>query len=286
MAKTLNDILKELDSLPTPNFVVAKVLELVGQPDVSASQLTEVIEKDPNLTVRIMKLANSAYYGLPQRITTLSHAVMILGFKTVRNLVASIYTYDTFFSGKSEMGGISPDRMWQHLVGTAIATEQISDSVGFINKEEAFLVGMLHDLGKMVLAKLFPKYTEAIIKLASAKSMTYYTAEAALEIPDHVSIVSYLMDRWKFPQNIQIPIRYHHTPSDMQEELFRDLTYIVHAADVMANTLDSKLSGNYAIPVINKDVWLYLRLNGTSFLETVKRTREMIKKAVEFFNMK
>ncbi len=286
MPKTLNDILKELDSLPTPNFVVAKVLELVGQPDVSASQLTEVIEKDPNLTVRIMKLSNSAYYGLPQKITTLSHAVMILGFKTVRNLVASIYTYDTFFSSKAETGGISPDKMWQHLIGTAIATEQISDSVGFINKEEAFLVGMLHDLGKMVLAKLFPNYTEAIVKLASTKSMTYRRAEEALELPDHVSIAGYLMEKWKFPQNIRTPIDYHHNPSDMHEELFRDLTYITHAADVMANTLDSKLSGNYAIPVINKDVWFYLKLNGSSFLETAKTTREMIKKAVEFFNMK
>ena len=285
MAKTLNDVLGELDSLPTPSFVVTKVLKLVSQPEVSASELTEVIEKDPNLTVRVMRLANSAYYGLPQKITTLSHAIMILGFKTVRNLVTSIYMHDAFFSSKLKTESFSVDKLWWHLIATAIATEQISDEVGFINKEEPFLVGIIHDLGKIVVARLFPSYTDAIIKLASMESITYLESERKLGLIDHVSIIRYLLEKWEFPHEIQTAVDFHHDPEKVNEETLRDIVYISHAADVVANVLDSKASGNYKLPIMNKRVWSYLELNGTSFLEIAKETREMTRRATEFFNI-
>ncbi len=285
MAKTLNDVLGELDSLPTPSFVVTKVLKLVSQPEVSASELTEVIEKDPNLTVRVMRLANSAYYGLPQKITTLSHAIMILGFKTVRNLVTSIYMHDAFFSSKLKTESFSVDKLWWHLIATAIATEQISDEVGFINKEEPFLVGIIHDLGKIVVARLFPSYTDAIIKLASMESITYLESERKLGLLDHVSIIRYLLEKWEFPHEIQTAVDFHHDPEKVNEETLRDIVYISHAADVVANVLDPKASGNYKLPIMNKRVWSYLELNGTSFLEIAKETREMTRRATDFFNI-
>ncbi len=285
MAKSLNDILEKLDSIPTPSFVVSKVMELVSQPGVSASELTEVIEKDPNLTVRVMKLANSAYYGLPQKISTLSHAVMILGFKTVRNLVASVYMHDAFFTSKLKTKAVSMDKVWWHLVTTAIATENISNAVGYINKEETFLVGMIHDLGKIIIAQLFPSYVDAIIQLASASSVTYWQSENKLGVPDHVSVINHLMEKWKFPREIRMAVSFHHDPERVEEENLKDITYISHAADIVANVLDPTASGNYAIPIMNKTVWAYLKLNGSLLLEITKDTREMTKKATDFFNM-
>ena len=285
MAKTLDEILEELDSIPTPNFVVSKVMELVSQPNVSASELTDVIEKDPNLTVRVMKLANSAYYGLPQKIATLSHAVMILGFKTVRNLVTSIYMHDAFFSSKLGTDKISADKIWWHLMATAMATESISNVVGYINKEETFLVGMIHDLGKMVMAKLFPSYTDAIIELSSKASMTYFSAEQKLELPDHVSIVKHLIEKWGFPQEIKTAVAFHHEPEKVEDENLKDITYISHAADVVANILDPHAAGNYALPMINKEVWAYLKLDGPTFLSITREVRGTTKKAAEFFNL-
>ncbi len=285
MAKTLNDILEKLDSIPTPSFVVSKVMELVSQPGVSASELTEVIEKDPNLTVRVMKLANSAYYGLPQKISTLSHAVMILGFKTVRNLVTSVYMHDAFFTSNLKTKAVRMDKLWWHLVTTAIATENISNAVGYINKEETFLVGMVHDLGKIIIAQLFPSYVDAIIQLASASSITYWQSENKLGIPDHVSVIDHLMEKWKFPREIRTAVSFHHDPEGVEEENLKDITYISHAADIVANVLDPTASGNYAIPIMNKTVWAYLKLNGSLLLEITKDTREMTKKATDFFNM-
>ena len=285
MAKTLNDILEKLDSIPTPSFVVSKVMELVSQPGVSASELTKVIEKDPNLTVRVMKLANSAYYGLPQKVSTLSHAVMILGFKTVRNLVTSIYMHDAFFTSKLKTEAVSMDKLWWHLVATAIATESVSDAVGYINKEEAFLVGMLHDIGKIVMARLFPSYVDAIIQLASASSITYLQSENKLGIPDHVSVIDHLIENWGFPHEIRAAVKFHHEPERVEEENLKDITYVSHAADIVANVLDPTASGNYAIPIMNKTVWAYLKLNGSLLLEVTKNTREMTKKATDFFNM-
>ncbi len=285
MPNSLDDILKEIDSIPVPNFVVNKVLDLVNRPEISASDLTEIIEKDPNLTIRVMKLANSAYYGLPQKITNLSHAIMILGFKTLRNLVMSIYMHDAFFSSKLETKTTTSEELWWHLVATAVATEYVSNSVGYINKEEAFLAGMLHDLGKVVLAKLFPNYVDALMTLASKKSITYIEAEKEMEFPDHVFVVKYLLDKWKFPQIIQIPVAFHHDPGSVQEESFKDITYIVHTSDIIASILNQKAAGNYALPVVQKEVWIYLKFNGMSFLDMIKSTRESMKKSENFFKI-
>jgi putative nucleotidyltransferase with HDIG domain len=285
MTNSLADVLKEIDGIPVPNFVVTKVLELVNKPDVSALDLTELIEKDPNLTVRIMKLANSSYYGLPQKITNLSHAIMILGFKTLRNLVVSVYTHDAFFSSKLETKNITEDELWWHLVATAIATEHVSTSVGYINKEEAFLAGMLHDLGKIVMAKLFPNYVDALIILASKKSITYVEAEKKMEFPDHVFIGKYLLEKWKFPQIIQIPVAFHHDPGSVTEESFRDITYVVHSSDIISSILNQKAAGNYTLPIVKKEVWNYLKLNGTSFLDMIRSTRDSMKKSDTFFKI-
>ncbi len=260
-------------------------MELVSQPNVSASELTEVIEKDPNLTVRVMKLANSAYYGLPQKISTLSYAVMILGFKTVRNLVTSIYMHDAFFSSKLKTDKISADKMWWHLIATAVATESVSNAVGYINKEETFLVGMIHDLGKMVMAKLFPSYTDAIIELASKASLTYFEAEQKLELPDHVSIARHLVEKWGFPEEIRAAVAFHHEPEKVEDENMKDIVYISHTADIVANILDPHAAGNYDIPTINKKVWSYLKFDGPTFLSITREARGMTRKATEFFNL-
>ncbi len=285
MAKTLDEILESLDSIPTPNFVVTKVMELVSQPSISASELTEVIEKDPNLTVRVMKLANSAYYGLPHKISTLSHAVMILGFKTVRNLVTSVYMHDAFFSSELRTKMITSDKLWWHLIVTAVATEVISDFIGYVDKEEVFLVGMIHDLGKMVTANLFPSYTDAIIELASKASLTYREAEEKLELPDHVSIITHLMEKWGFPDEISAATEFHHNPEKLEDENLKDITYISHAADVIANILEPTASGNYSLPVMKKEVWSYLKMDGPTFLNITRETRASAKKATEFFKL-
>lgn len=285
MSGSLTDVLKEIDSIPVPNFVVTKVIELVNRPDVSAMELTQIIERDPNLSIRIMKLANSAYYGLPQKITNLSHAVMILGFKTLRNLVIGVYAHDAFFSSKIDTQKTSSDEMWWHLVSTAIATENVSNAVGYINKEEAFLAGMLHDIGKVILAKLFPKYIDALITLASMKSLTYEQAEKEMEFPDHVFVAKYLLEKWKFPEMIRIPIEYHHNPSGVEDESFKDITYIIHASDIVSSILNQKAAGNYALPIMKKGAWSYLKLNGTSFLDIIKSTRDSMKKSESFFKI-
>ncbi len=285
MSKTLEEILESLDSIPTPNFVVTKVIDLVSQPNISASELTEVIEKDPNLTVRVMKLANSAYYGLPHNISTLSHAVMILGFKTVRNLVTSVYMHDAFFSSNLKTKMITADKLWWHLIVTAVTTEVISDSIGYVDKEEVFLVGMLHDLGKMITANLFPSYTDAIIELSSKASLTYRESEEKLELPDHVSIINRLMEKWGFPDEIATAIEFHHEPEKLEDENFKDITYISHAADVIANILDPKASGNYSLPTMKKEVWAYLQMDGPTFLNITRKARVSAEKATEFFKL-
>ncbi|RKX52650.1 MAG: phosphodiesterase, partial [Thermotoga sp.] len=120
MMVTVDKILEKVEDLPSPDFVVQRIVQVASNPNASAKEVSQVISTDPSLSSRILKIANSAYYGIPRKISVLSEAVMILGFKTVRNLALSVFTYDRFFKKIDEKSPIDRKRLWRHFVVTAV----------------------------------------------------------------------------------------------------------------------------------------------------------------------
>lgn len=143
-------VLTKVNELPSLPMVTNKVIELIDDPEVNALQVCEVICRDQVLTSRILKLVNSAYYGLPRKISTLTEAVTILGMETLRTLAIGISAIRSFGPGTG-VRGLTAEQVIQHSVACAATAKIIARKIDFPLAEQAFLAGLLHDIGKMVM---------------------------------------------------------------------------------------------------------------------------------------
>jgi len=200
-------VIAKLKELPTLPDVVFKVNEIVNNPKTSAADLEAVISRDQAIAAKVLKLVNSAFYGLPGRVDTLSRAIPLLGFSTVRNLVMSVSIFD--------MGPIEHFDMkafWRHSFATSIVSRAIALADGLPDAETQSLAGLLHDVGKVVLFQYFVKEYLKVIELMEAKQIPFITAEHALYSIDHAQVGEMLATRWGFPANITAAIAHHHNP--------------------------------------------------------------------------
>lgn len=232
----LQDILVKIDELPTPDPIVQRIVSVASDPDASAKDLAEAIKLDASLTVRILRLVNSAYYGLPRKIVALNEAIMILGFKTVRNIALSIFTYSSVLKNKKQ-STIDHYQLWKHFIGTAVGCELLAQMVGYPNKEELFISGLLHDIGKVALDYIFPEAFSAVTKLTKNLQISFTQAEDRLSLPNHSIISGKMIERWNLPEIVVNSASGHHTPNNFSESVYSDVIAIVHIVDFLVNLM-------------------------------------------------
>lgn len=224
-------ILKELDEMPPLPDVVTKVIQMTKNPDVSASQLNKVISMDQALTANILKLCNSAYYGLPRVISSVTQAVMYLGFHTVRNLVMTC-TMQDMYGGRMGGYGYKEGGLWKHSVAVALGSQILCKKIRPGLNDTAFTAGLLHDLGKMVLNKFVGERFEEIKKVVEEKNIPMHEAEVQVFGFDHALIGAKISDQWNFPPELVQAIGFHHHPEKAKGRPL--LAVIVYAADMAA----------------------------------------------------
>ncbi len=232
----LQDILIKIDELPTPDPIVQKIVSVASDPDASAKELADVIRLDASLSVRILRLVNSAYYGLPRKIVALNEAIMILGFKTVRNIALSIFTYSSVLKNK-KTSGIDHYQLWKHFLGTAVGCELLAQMVGYPNKEELFISGLLHDIGKVALDYIFPEAFSAVTKLTKNLQISFLQAEDRLNLPNHAIVSGKMIERWNLPEIVVHSASGHHAPNNFSESVYSDVVAIVHIVDFLVNLM-------------------------------------------------
>ena len=217
--------------LPTLPTVVAKIVELVDNPRTDASTLSRLIASDPALTARMLKLANSAYYGFPRRIGTINLAIVVLGFNTVRDLAVSASLVDRLNMGGPAGMGMSD--FWEHSVSTAIAARMIQRECGHRAVGEAFVAGLLHDIGRLVIARYVSDEHERITQaLEDGKNYLWVIEHQVLGM-SHAEVGGMLVRRWNLPDSICDAISMHHHPMEMDRPDM--LTGIVHVAEHLAH---------------------------------------------------
>lgn len=232
----LQDILVKIDELPTPDPIVQRIVSVASDPDASAKDLAEAIKLDASLTIRILRLVNSAYYGLPRKIVALNEAIMILGFKTVRNIALSIFTYSSVLKNKKH-STIDHYQLWKHFIGTAVGCELLAQMVGYPNKEELFISGLLHDIGKVALDYIFPEAFSAVTKLTKNLQISFTQAEDRLSLPSHSIISGKMIERWNLPEIVVNSASGHHTPNNFSESVYSDVVAVVHIVDFLVNLM-------------------------------------------------
>jgi putative nucleotidyltransferase with HDIG domain len=204
-------IISVTGNLPPVPHVAAKMMELVGKEDTSVRDLQRVISADQALTARILKMANSVFYSFDQKITTLSHAIVILGFRAVQSMSVAASSRSLFVKKGSQFG-LKEKLLWEHSMGVAMSCRQVARTVGFENEEAAFIAGLLHDIGKAVLNQVIPKKYARIVEQVYNEGRSFADVEQETLGFDHSHIGALIAQKWNFDWDMVETIAYHHRP--------------------------------------------------------------------------
>ena len=212
----IRKITESIIGLPTLPTVVAKMIELVDNPRTSAASLARLIASDQALTARILKLANSAYYGFSREISTVNMAIVVLGFNTVKDMGLSLSVFDAFKS-KLQNASFDLNRFWEHSIACGIAARMLARNYRSRYTGEAFVAGLLHDIGKVILNQYFQNEFLSIID-AQMKGATLEEAEISVIGTHHSQIGSWLAEKWNLPHIISRSLLHHHEPWESKKE--------------------------------------------------------------------
>ncbi|AEX85726.1 putative domain HDIG-containing protein [Marinitoga piezophila KA3] len=280
---TMKEILKKLSELPTPDFIIQRIMDIASNPTSNTKELEKAVLQSPPLVAKILKLCNSAYYALPRKITKISQAINILGFKTVRNLAMGIFVADSFF--RRDFDFLDSKKFWQHSIAVAIASEQLAQIVNYPDKEEIFLSGMLHDLGKIAMGIVTPETVEMILNVSEYKKVSFSRAEQMLNVMSHTTLGKTLFENWNLPENVVYTAEFHNDPEKLQIDSFIMNVYIVHLANSTINTIYYGYSGSYDIPVPSDVVWNKFNMTATKYLEFLKNLEQKLEESNDFMNL-
>jgi putative nucleotidyltransferase with HDIG domain len=206
----LNAILAKVKSFPTMPGAGAKMLALLEEPDTDVCEIEDVLRYDPGLTANVLKLANSAYFGIPSKIGSLKQAVILLGLKRLMQLVVASCV--SAIMDRSVPGYDLPaGDMWRHSIAVSLAAEALVKGKKKIDTEDVFTPALLHDVGKLVLGTFVKEELEAIESIA-AKGVPFVVAENMILGTDHAEIGARILAYWNLPADIINAVRWHHDP--------------------------------------------------------------------------
>jgi putative nucleotidyltransferase with HDIG domain len=222
-------LILEVLELPTLSTVLNRILKVAGDARSSASDLAEVISKDQSLTTNILKIANSAYFGLSQQVTTVSRAIVVLGFDAVKSIALSASVIAAF-PNKGNKKEFDRSKFWTHSLACAYLCKQISRMTHLADLETSFVCGLLHDIGKIVLDIHFPDSYERVFAELREQRVRLVEAECEALGFTHAEVGMWMAQRWKFPKSIIFSIANHHGPI-AEDDRYRELTATVRLAN-------------------------------------------------------
>jgi len=214
--------------LPTLPVIATQVIEILDDPNSSVKDLTAIITNDQVIMSKILKLVNSAFYGFPQKITTIARAVTILGFNTVKGLILGVSAFDALKTKE-----FSLVEFWNHSITTATAAKYIAKQIRYPKEEEAFTVGLIHDIGKLVMVMNKPKEYKEIMVLINDKELMPIEAEEQILDFNHSQIGGLAAEYWNLPHIYSDTISHHHRPEDSTIDPI--LTKLLFLSDIAAN---------------------------------------------------
>lgn len=245
-------ITEKIIGLPTLPTVISKMIELVDNPKTSASSLAKLISTDQALTAKILKISNSAYYGYSREISTVDIAIVVMGFNAVKEMGLSLSVLDVF-KDLSNVGHFDVTQYWQHSVGCGVAAKMLASKYKKDIAGEAFVAGLLHDVGKIIINQYLYKEFVAIIKRVASKRETFDDIEEDVLGTNHGQIGSWLVDKWRLPVMISKAIKYHHSPWEARKH--RVMIAIVNLANYLCHACGVGNSGRITPPTIADKTW-------------------------------
>lgn len=274
--------IKDIGDLPSLPMIVSHIVNLVKNPKTSAADITKIIQTDPALTAKVLKLVNSAYYGFPREISSLNAAITILGFNDVKNLALSATVFEIFKDDDAVQ--FSRQELWAHSVAVAVTGRILANSMKYRDPEEVFIAGILHDIGKIVFDTLWHDLFVEIIAKVETNGVAFRHAEVEVAGFSHAEVGAVLCEHWNLPPGLCQAVQFHHHPVLSSPEVF-PVTAFIHAADVFTKIKKIGSGGDDVIPRLEKEVWYFLKLKPDDLDRLYDRIDDEVAKAESFLKI-
>jgi HD-like signal output (HDOD) protein len=271
MSLQKSKILRGLINLPFIPQIILKAQEIMADPDSSLRDLANVIAADQAIVAKVLTLANSVYYGVGGMVSSVQHASVLLGQKTLGELI-TISASSELMSRPFKGYDIQPEEMWKHSLSTAFASRRIARQHRKELAEDAFVVGLLHDTGKIILDPYVGKLEKTIQRLLPDGGRLSVDVEKELLGFDHAEIMARACRFWRFPESQITAIRYHHDPAQAADN---DLTLVLHAGNYLAKLAGYGVGEQPEAAQVEEGVLEFLGLSRDrcmDIIETVKRS--------------
>ncbi|MFA5863592.1 MAG: HDOD domain-containing protein [Phycisphaerae bacterium] len=224
--------IQQVTQIATLPEVTTKIVQVVEDPRSTAKDLQNIIKHDVALSAKILKVVNSAFYGLPRQVSSVDRAIVLLGLSTVKNIAVAT-SMTKLFSGQHISSKFTAKDLWQHSLACGVFCKMIAQTRRMENADELFVAGLMHDLGIVVEKQVFPQELAEIIDETQKNHSDLCQVEQEKLGADHQAFGTALAGKWKFPHLFQLTTGYHHQPFKTSEQ-YQEITAIAHLADVLA----------------------------------------------------
>jgi putative nucleotidyltransferase with HDIG domain len=261
-----SDLFWENVVLPTLPDIFIKINETIMNPRSSACEIAGVISKDASLTARLLKVANSAFYGFPAPIDSIQRAVTVVGAKQLTTLSYAINIIDAFKNIPTDI--VDMASFWRHSIACGICARILAGYKNIQNTERLFVAGLLHDIGRLLLYQYAPADMGRLLVRARSNGSLLYKLEFETMNCDHTTVGAHLVKKWKLPAMLEDTVNFHHTPQKSRNGI--EAT-IVHIADIMTNAMGVGSSGESLVPPLDLQAWEKLDLSEHTLTSTIRQ---------------
>ena len=274
-------VLRNIRNLPTLPDVVMEILRLCDDQSATTREISQLIEKDPVLTTKVLKLVNSSYFGLSKEIFSVNQALVLIGYNNLKSLIMSASMLQVFHQD-SQVGSFSRKALWKHSIGVGIGARFLAKRLRIGDSEQAFVAGLIHDVGKVIIDWFFHPQFEEIIGMVDRDQCWIRDAESRVMQVTHEEVGSYLASRWNLPDMLIEAIAFHHSPSCSQEHAVTAAQ--VQLADALIRELGIGYGGDPTIPQVDGEISTILSISESPD-ELVEDLREELEKSEDLFGM-
>lgn len=274
MTARMNDMMKpeqfikRINDLPILPDIFYRISDMLENPRVSTTEVTGEIAKDPAIASKVLKMVNSSFYGLPNKVSSLTRAVVLLGFNTLKSLVLATSVADMFAGGVDT--GLNLHKLWEHSFACGLISRNIARKMFVRQNEEYFIAGLLHDIGKILLNRYAStKYMEAMDYVAE-KNCLLVDAEKHVFGFTHSEIGAHMATKWNLPPKLTNSIRYHHSIEETEKNT--EFVLVIKLADILCRALEIGSGGDDKIPEITVEQFSTLELTYERLFEVMQES--------------
>jgi putative nucleotidyltransferase with HDIG domain len=258
-------------SLGSYGPVLQEIEQALQSPQCNLSTIGDAIQKDPDLTARLLRLANSPFFGFANRLSTVSEAVSLLGIQQIQDMIVASSVLEQFKGVPDSL--VNKDSFWRHSLAVGITARLLAMERRLPKPDKFFVAGLLHDVGRLVLLSQASESAQAVFELYQREKILLREAEKRILGYDHQQIAAELLQSWSYPTALVQAVAFHHTPNESVAKLD---AAVVHIADHLVNAMGIGSSGEQFVPPLDDKAWTALGLDTNALAKIVEAVDEQI----------